>query len=96
MKYKVVTAPGADAKAKEIYGYLKERFGKKSAANFKTTFGKIVKALRHTPHMYEAVPEMPGVRKCAALSPTLVLYQVFEAERRVEILVLYDGRYQHD
>lgn len=72
---------------------LKERFGKKSAASFKVGFGKFVKSLRHTPRMYEAVPEVRDVHKCAALSPTLVLYQVFEKEKRVEILAPYDGRY---
>ena len=96
MKYKVITLPSADAQAKEIYDYLKGRFGKKAAGRFKTNLGKIIKALRHTPRMYPPVPEIAGVHKCAALSPTLLLYQVFEAERRVEILALYDGRNEHD
>jgi plasmid stabilization system protein ParE len=94
VKYKVIVKTAAKADFLEIHGYLKERFGKKSAARFKTTYSKILKALRHTPRMYESVPELPGVHKCAALSPTLVLYQVIETEKRVEILSLYDGRFE--
>ena len=96
MKYKVIVLPGAEADYLGIYGYLKERFGKKSAARFKANYGKIIKALRNTPRMYEAVPERLGVHKCAAISPTIVLYEVLEKEKRVEILTLYDGRYAHE
>lgn len=88
-------APAAKADAKEIYEYLKGRFGKQAAGRFRIGYGKIVKALRQTPRMYEAVPERVGVHKCAALAPTIILYEVFERERRVEILTLYDGRYNH-
>lgn len=84
----------AKADFQDIHGYLRERFGKTSAARFKTSYSKILKSLGQTPRMYESVPEMPGVHKCSALSPTLVLYQVFETEKRVEILALYDGRYE--
>lgn len=96
MRYKVIVRNAAKADFEKIYDYLKGGFGKKAAGKFKTSYIKIIKALRHTPRMYPAVPEIAGVHKCAALSPTLVLYQVFESERRVEILALYDGRNEHD
>ncbi|MEY3444710.1 MAG: ParE toxin of type toxin-antitoxin system, parDE [Bacteroidota bacterium] len=96
MKYKVIVVPGAEADYLRIYAYLKVQFGPKSAARFKATFGKIIKALRRTPKMYAPVPEIPGIHKCTALSPTLVLYNVIEKERRVEILTLYDGRSEMD
>lgn len=72
------------------------RFGKKAAAKFKLGFRNLIKTLRQTPRMYEMVPEAPGVHKCAALAPTLVLYQLDDQEKRVEILTLYDGRHAHD
>lgn len=96
MSYKVIVIPSAEADYLRIYAYLKAQFGPKSAARFKGTFGKIIKALRRTPKMYPPVPEMPGIHKCTALSPTLVLYNVLEKERRVEILTLYDGRSETD
>jgi plasmid stabilization system protein ParE len=96
VKYKVIVLPGAKAEFHQIHGYLKERFGKRSATRFKTTFTQILKALRHTPRMYEAIPERYGAHKCSAMSPTLVLYEVLEKEKRVEILTLYDGRYETD
>lgn len=96
MKFKVIVMPGAEANFLRIHSYLKDRFGKKSAARFKAGFGKIVKALKQNPRMYQAVSENPGVHKCTALSPTIVLYEVFEEEKRVEILALFDGRYEHD
>lgn len=95
MKYKVIVKTGAKADFLDIHGYLKERFGKQAAARFKTSYSKILKNLRNTPRMYGTIPEMHGVHKCAALSPTLVLYQVFEQEKREEILALYDGRHPH-
>ena len=88
--------PAAETNFLRIHGYLKERFGKKSAAHFKTGFGKIVKSLRQAPRMYATVPENPGVHKCTALSPTIVLYEVFDKEKPVEILTLYDGGYEHE
>jgi plasmid stabilization system protein ParE len=88
--------PRAKLDSKKIHDMLKKRFGKKSATLFKAGFGKIVKALRQTPRMYEGVPENPGVHKCAALSPTIILYEVFEKEKRVEILTLFDGWYERD
>jgi plasmid stabilization system protein ParE len=93
VKYKVIILPGAEADFMQIHGYLKERFGKKPAARFKASFIRIIKELRHTPRMFQAVPERVGVHKCTALSPTIVLYEVFQDEKRVEILSLYDGRY---
>ncbi len=96
MKYKVVVKSSAKADFENIYGYLKERFGKNSAARFKTSYSTILKSLRITPRMYMAVPEMPGAHKCTALSPTILLYEVLEQEKRVEILALYDGRVEHD
>jgi plasmid stabilization system protein ParE len=96
VKYKVIMSPEAEADFLEIHAYLNERFGKKSEARLKAEFSRIVKGLRHTPRMFEALPERNSVHKCAALSPTLVLYKIFEQEKRVEILALYDGRYPND
>lgn len=92
MKYKVIVKTSAKADFQDIYGYLKNRFGKRTATRFKTTYTRILKALRNTPRMYETVPEIPDVHKCSVLAPTLILFQIFETEKRVEILALYDGR----
>lgn len=92
MKYRVIVLPGAKSEFIEIHRYLKNRFGKSSASRFKIAYGKLLKTLKQTPRIYGAIPEREGVRKCAALAPTIVLYEVFEQEKRVEILTLYDGR----
>lgn len=92
VKYKVIVKTAAKADFRNIHSYLKERLGKRAAARFKTTYGSILKSPGHMPRMFEAVQEMPGIHDCSALSTTLVPHEVFEQEKRVEILALHDGR----
>lgn len=66
-------------------------FGVKAAKRFKDSFGRILLALAENPYMFETVLERTGMRRCAAMSPTL-LYEVYEKERLVKVLVLYDVR----
>lgn len=76
--------------------YLKAHFGKKSPTRFKSAYSTILKSLRIAQRIGMAVPEMPGAHKCIALSPTILLYEVLEQEKRVGILAFYDGRVEHD
>ena len=90
MKYNVSVTDQARADFGEIYEYLKQRFGKRAGAKFKASYGKLLKSLVNFPFQYPAINERKDVRKCAAMSPTLVFYKV--EGQSVTLLYLKDGR----
>ncbi len=90
MIYKVIVSPSAMVEFREIHAYVKQRFGKSSSERLKRSYKLFLKALTKHPLQYEEVPERIGVRKCAAMAPTLVYYKV--DGKVVTVLRIQDGR----
>jgi plasmid stabilization system protein ParE len=92
VKYKVIIQPAAKTQFRRIHAYLREEFGAKAARQFKDSFGRIVNVLSENPRMFEAVPDRQNVRKCSALTPSIIYYSVNEKGQRVEVVAMFDGR----
>jgi plasmid stabilization system protein ParE len=92
VKYKVSIQAEAKDDFRDIHAYLKKRYGDTIAKRFKISFMDILENLATTPLMFQSVPDRKNIRKCSALSPSLIIYEVDENEKRVEIRAIYDGR----
>jgi plasmid stabilization system protein ParE len=90
VKYKVFVTDEAKADFQAIHDYLTKRFGRQTAARFKLSYKKLLKALTTHPLQYPAIKQREYVRKCSSLAPTIVFYEVIGDT--VTITYLMDGR----
>ncbi len=92
MKFKVIIQPIAKAQFRVIHAYLKAEFGIRAAQNFQESFARVLDVISENPRIYEVVPDRQNVRKCSALTPSLIYYSIDDHARRIDIVAIYDGR----
>lgn len=91
MAYKIIWAPEAIHTLEKIVVYLSENWSNKEVSSFLDKVERTIKILEQNPFLFRGSISH-NVHEALITKHNLLLYQIIEAENKVELLSFWDTR----
>lgn len=91
MDFKIIWSPEAERTFDAIINYLEENWSEKEIRNFIVETEKTIFLLKHNPFLFRG-SEKENIYEALVGKQNLLLYQVSETSKRIELLSFWDTR----
>ena len=93
MAYKIIWSPKAEETFEKVIEYLKENWTDKQIKNFVSETERVINLIAKNPYLFRA-SEKESIFEAIITKHNLLLYQLNDETKEVELLAVFDTR-QH-